>query len=92
MAERTPLYDSHLALGAKTGPFAGYDMPLYYKDGVLQEHLWTRAQAGLFDVSHMGQAIVEGAGAVSFLERITPSSFQNKPKSQRKYSGKKLSD
>ncbi|MCB1784367.1 MAG: glycine cleavage system aminomethyltransferase GcvT [Alphaproteobacteria bacterium] len=85
MAERTPLYDSHLALGAKTGPFAGYDMPLYYKDGVLQEHLWTRAQAGLFDVSHMGQAIVEGAGAVSFLERITPSSFQNKPNGRAQY-------
>ncbi len=52
---RTPIYDLHLALGAKMVPFAGYEMPVQYGLGVMKEHLWTREHAGLFDVSHMGQ-------------------------------------
>lgn len=72
---KTVLFDSHIAAGAKTGPFAGYDMPLYYREGVLKEHEWVRASAGLFDVSHMGQIYLEGPGVVAFLEKITPSSF-----------------
>ncbi len=52
---RTPLHALHLSLGARMGPFAGYDMPIQYPSGVLKEHLHTRAAAGLFDVSHMGQ-------------------------------------
>ncbi|ARN80208.1 glycine cleavage system aminomethyltransferase GcvT [Methylocystis bryophila] len=52
---RTPLHALHLELGARMGPFAGYDMPIQYPAGVLKEHLHTRASAGLFDVSHMGQ-------------------------------------
>ncbi len=59
---RTPLYDLHLSLGAKMVPFAGYEMPVQYKLGVMKEHLWTRGHAGLFDVSHMGQV------------RLTPNS------------------
>ncbi len=55
---KTPLYDAHLAAGARMVAFAGYDMPVQYKDGVLKEHLWTRAEAGLFDVSHMGPAFL----------------------------------
>ncbi|SFK85338.1 glycine cleavage system aminomethyltransferase GcvT [Shimia haliotis] len=57
---RTPLYDLHVALGAKMVPFAGYDMPVQYALGVMKEHLHCRAQAGLFDVSHMGQVILRG--------------------------------
>ncbi|MEZ5893038.1 MAG: glycine cleavage system aminomethyltransferase GcvT [Parvularculaceae bacterium] len=53
---KTPLYDLHLSLGAKMVPFAGYEMPVQYPMGVLKEHLHTRESAGLFDVSHMGQA------------------------------------
>ncbi len=56
--QRTPLYDLHLRLGARMVPFAGYDMPVQYPMGVLKEHLHTRAAAGLFDVSHMGQVLV----------------------------------
>ena len=56
----TPLHALHLELGAKMVPFAGYDMPVQYKDGVLNEHLHTRQAAGLFDVSHMGQAFLTG--------------------------------
>ena len=55
---RTPLHAQHVALGARMVPFAGYDMPVQYPLGVLKEHLHTRAAAGLFDVSHMGQAIL----------------------------------
>ena len=55
---RTPLYDLHLAHGAKMVPFAGYEMPVQYAPGVLKEHLHTRAAAGLFDVSHMGQIVL----------------------------------
>ncbi len=57
--KRTPLYDLHLSLGAKMVEFAGYEMPVQYPDGVLKEHIWTRTKAGLFDVSHMGQAFLK---------------------------------
>ncbi len=58
--EQTPLYEAHLGLGAKMVPFAGYSMPVQYPLGVMQEHLHTRAAAGLFDVSHMGQVWIDG--------------------------------
>ena len=51
---RTPLYDAHVAAGGRMVPFAGYELPVQYRDGVLKEHLWTREHAGAFDVSHMG--------------------------------------
>jgi aminomethyltransferase len=70
--EQTPLHALHLALGARMVPFAGYEMPLQYPSGILQEHLHTRSQAGLFDVSHMGQLRVVGAGAANALERLVP--------------------
>lgn len=53
--KHTPLYDAHVALGARMVPFAGYAMPVQY-EGVMAEHKWSRTSAGLFDVSHMGQA------------------------------------
>lgn len=56
--KRTPLFALHAELGAKMVPFAGYAMPVQYPLGVLKEHLWTREKAGLFDVSHMGQAFL----------------------------------
>jgi aminomethyltransferase len=52
--KRTPLHDAHVALGGRMVPFAGYEMPVQYKDGIMAEHKWTREHAGLFDVSHMG--------------------------------------
>jgi aminomethyltransferase len=69
---RTPLYDLHRVLGARMTGFAGYAMPVQYRSGILAEHLHTRARAGLFDVSHMGQAILAGSGAVRCLERLVP--------------------
>lgn len=75
--QRTPLHALHLALGGKMVPFAGYDMPVQYAAGVLREHLHTRASAGLFDVSHMGQiALRPKSGKVEdaalALERLVP--------------------
>jgi aminomethyltransferase len=75
--KRTPLHALHLALGGKMVPFAGYDMPVQYTTGVLREHLHTRASAGLFDVSHMGQiALRPKSGKVEdaalALERLVP--------------------
>ncbi len=58
---QTPLYDLHLELGGKMVPFAGYSMPVQYPMGVMKEHQHTRDQAGLFDVSHMGQVMLTGA-------------------------------
>jgi len=75
--KRVPLHATHLALGGKMVPFAGYDMPVQYAAGVLKEHLHTRAAAGLFDVSHMGQIVLrpksgEVGDAARALERLVP--------------------
>lgn len=70
--KRTPLYDLHLARGAKMVPFAGYEMPVQYPSGVRNEHIHTRSRAGLFDVSHMGQLKLSGEGADYFLESLVP--------------------
>lgn len=68
----TPLDALHRELGAKMVPFAGYDMPVQYPMGIIKEHLQTRESAGLFDVSHMGQVIIEGAGTAAMLETLVP--------------------
>lgn len=65
---KTPLYDRHIALGAKIIGFGGWDMPLQYSEGIVAEHLATRKSAGLFDVSHMGRFIFRGMGALAFLQ------------------------
>jgi aminomethyltransferase len=75
--EKTPLHALNLSLGARMVPFAGYDMPVQFAPGVLKEHLHTRAAAGLFDVSHMGQVIVRArsgnnADAAQALEKLVP--------------------
>ena len=61
--KKTPLFELHVALGAKMVPFAGYEMPVQYPLGIMKEHLHTRDAAGLFDVSHMGQAWLIGEAA-----------------------------
>ena len=81
----TPLHASHLALSAKMGEFAGYDMPLYYGEGVLKEHDWVRQHTGIFDVSHMGQVILSGNDTTRFLERLTPSTFSSVKNNVAKY-------
>lgn len=85
MLKQTALHALHVSAGAKMGEFAGYDMPLFYKDGVMKEHEWTRAHCGLFDVSHMGQAMIKGAGVQAFVEKITPSSYEKLGVNRTKY-------
>ncbi|UCD88301.1 MAG: glycine cleavage system aminomethyltransferase GcvT, partial [Desulfobacterales bacterium] len=68
--QRTVFYDQHVALGAKIVEFAGWQMPIFYPTGIVEEHLLTRKGAGLFDVSHMGRFIVRGSGALNFLQHV----------------------
>ncbi|MEC4674055.1 MAG: glycine cleavage system aminomethyltransferase GcvT, partial [Nitrospirota bacterium] len=68
--KQTPLYEAHVAAGAKLVDFAGWEMPIQYS-GVLDEYQAVRQQAGLFDVSHMGRIEVEGHAALPFLQRVT---------------------
>jgi aminomethyltransferase len=84
----TPLHALHLKLGARMGPFAGYDMPIQYPAGVLAEHLQTRSRVGLFDVSHMGQALLEGAAhanVAAFLETLCPADIVNLAPGRQRY-------
>src|ERR1051325_2174169 len=67
--KRTPLYDRHVAAGARLVPFAGWEMPVQYA-GVREEHLAVRERAGVFDVSHMGEVETHGPGALDFLQRM----------------------
>ncbi len=86
--KRTPLHDLHIELGAKMVPFAGYEMPVQYKLGVLKEHLHTREKAGLFDVSHMGQVILSGESVESIalaLESLVPVNIAGLAENRQRY-------
>lgn len=75
---KTPLYDLHVESGGKMVPFAGYSMPVQYPLGIMKEHLHTRAKAGLFDVSHMGQAYIrskDGSDPAKIIEYLMPSAL-----------------
>jgi len=69
--KRTPLYDTHVALGARMVEFAGWSMPVHYPTGIHQEHIAVRSDVGLFDVSHMGELRVVGDDATAFLQFAT---------------------
>lgn len=81
----TPLNAAHRALGARMVGFGGYDMPVQY-EGVLAEHRWTREHAGLFDVSHMGQARITGADAIQQFQRFVPGDYEILKAGKQKYS------
>jgi len=84
----TPLHATHLALGARMVPFAGYEMPVQYQTGVLSEHNHTRTSAGLFDVSHMGQAFLLGAdhaAVASALETLVPADILHLAPGRQRY-------
>ncbi len=81
-----PLDALHRSLGARMVPFAGHAMPLHYSEGVIAEHLWTRAHAGLFDVSHMGQLQLSGEGAAHWLETLCPGDFTGLRPGRMRYS------
>src|SRR6201997_5784262 len=86
--KRTPLHALHLSLGAKMVPFAGYDMPVQYPAGILNEHLHTRARAGLFDVSHMGQLRLTakpGGNSATALERLVTADIRGPGPAQMRH-------
>jgi aminomethyltransferase len=86
--QHTPLYELNVALGAKMVPFAGYAMPVHYPPGILKEHLHTRARAGLFDISHMGQAFLIGpdhATTAAALEALVPADILHLEPGQQRY-------
>jgi aminomethyltransferase len=82
---QTPLHALHLELGARMVPFAGYSMPVQYPMGLMQEHLHTRAAAGLFDVSHMGQLRLVGTDAASAFETLMPVDVVDLPVGKQRY-------
>ncbi|MDF7673314.1 glycine cleavage system aminomethyltransferase GcvT [Acetobacteraceae bacterium ESL0709] len=87
---RTPLYDLHVSLGAKMVPFAGYEMPVQYPTGVMEEHKHTRQKAGLFDVSHMGQLRLKAKkggveNALAAFERLVPMDFVGLAEGRQRY-------
>ena len=81
----TPLHKLHAELGARMVPFAGYSMPVQYPQGLMAEHLHTRAAAGLFDVSHMGQLRLVGPDAASALESLIPVDVIDLPAGKQRY-------
>lgn len=83
--KKTPLFDLHVELGGKMVPFAGYEMPVQYPLGVKKEHLHTREQAGLFDVSHMGQVKLTGENAAAALEKLVPVDIIDLPAGKQRY-------
>ena len=84
--KKTPLNEVHRTLGGKMVDFGGWDMPVQYKAGVIEEHMATRTRAGLFDVSHMGEIWVEGRDAIPFVNRITTNDVTKLVDGQAHYS------
>lgn len=84
--KRTPLHAQHVGLGGKMVPFAGYEMPVQYPAGITAEHKAVRERCGLFDVSHMGEFIVRGRGAVDFVNHVTTNNVGALATGQIQYS------
>src|SRR5688572_27800561 len=84
--KKTPLNAAHRALGGKMVDFGGWDMPVQYPAGVIEEHMATRTRAGLFDVSHMGEIWVEGPDAIPFVNRLTTNDVTKLEDGQAHYS------
>lgn len=85
MLKRTPLYDAHVSIGARMVEFAGWEMPVQYT-GPAREHVAVREAAGLFDVSHMGEIEVQGAGALPLLQQVTTNDVARLEDNQVQYS------
>ncbi|NLF79827.1 MAG: glycine cleavage system aminomethyltransferase GcvT, partial [Clostridia bacterium] len=77
MEQKTPLYERHVQAGGKIVPFAGYLLPLHYGPGLIAEHMAVRQKCGLFDVSHMGEFILRGPGALANLNRLLSNDYSD---------------
>src|SRR5436190_8427893 len=84
--KKTSLNDIHRAMGGRMVEFGGWDMPVQYSAGTMTEHLRTRTQAGLFDVSHMGEIVVRGADAIPFVNRLVSNDASKLIDGQAQYS------
>lgn len=82
---KTPLYNIHVAHGAKFGPFAGFDMPLFYKTGIIAEHLHTRKKAGLFDISHMMLVEIGGDDGAQLVSKLCPLNANDMDNGEARY-------
>lgn len=85
MERKTPLYDIHVEEGGKIVPFAGYLLPVQYGAGVIKEHMAVRQQAGLFDVSHMGEILFTGPTALATLNHLLTNDYTNMPLNKVRY-------
>ena len=87
MELKTPLYEAHVKAGGKIVPFAGFLLPVQYEQsGVIKEHMAVRTEAGLFDVSHMGEVLCKGKDALANLQKILTNNFENMVDGQARYS------
>ena len=86
MEKKTPLYDNHVALGGKIVPFGGYLLPVQYETGVIKEHMAVRTEAGLFDVSHMGELMLTGPDALKNVQKVTTNDMSGMYDGQVRYS------
>lgn len=85
MAKKTAFYDIHKSLGAKIVEFAGFEMPVQY-EGIIAEHMAVRNSVGVFDVSHMGEFIIKGKDAISFLQKVTTNDVSKLVRGKVQYS------
>ena len=86
MEKKTPLYDNHVALNGKIVPFGGYLLPVQYETGVIKEHMAVRTEAGLFDVSHMGELMLTGPDALANVQKVTTNDMSGMYDGQVRYS------
>lgn len=86
MEKKTPLYDAHVRYGGSIVPFGGYLLPVQYGTGIKQEHLAVRNACGIFDVSHMGEILVSGPDALTYLNYVLTNEFSNMEDGQARYS------
>ncbi|MDD7020164.1 MAG: glycine cleavage system aminomethyltransferase GcvT, partial [Hornefia butyriciproducens] len=84
--KRTSLYDTHVKYGGKMVPFAGWEMPVQYKAGVISEHMAVRTKAGMFDVSHMGEIVCKGPDALANLNMLLTNDYAGMADGQARYS------
>ena len=75
MEKKTPLYDLHKELGGKIVPFGGFLLPVQYETGVIKEHMAVRSACGLFDVSHMGEILIQGKDALNNLQNFLTNDY-----------------
>lgn len=86
MAKRTPFYDYHVSLGAKMVDYAGWELPISYKKGIIEEHKQCRSSGSIFDVSHMGRIYLSGRPVAEFLDRVLTRKVSDQTVGQSRYS------